>query len=113
MATVEKPFLAFSASTSARVFSGVRLEAEVTKPALWCLTLATMAAWLSMDWEPKMKLMPPSFASAMASVSLDTDCMTAEVRGMFREMAGSSWPLRNLTSGVFRLTLSGMQSSEV
>ena len=90
MATVEKPFCAFSASTSARVFSGVRLEAEVTKPALWFLTLATMAAWLSMDWEPKMKLMPPSLARAMARVSLETDCMTAEVRGTFREMAGSS-----------------------
>ena len=33
-ATVEKPFLAFSARTSARVASGVRLEAEVTNPAL-------------------------------------------------------------------------------
>jgi hypothetical protein len=57
--------------------------------------------------------MPPSLARAMASVSLDTDCMTAEVRGTFREMAGSSMPLRYFTRGVFRVTLSGMQSSDV
>ena len=60
-----------------------------------------------------MKLMPPSFASAMARVSLETDCMTADVSGTFREIAGSSVPLRYLTRGVFRLTLLGMQSSEV
>ena len=89
------------------------MEAEVTKPALWCLTLETMAAWLSMDWEPKMKLMPPSLARAMARVSLETDCITAEVRGIFREIADSSWPLRYLTRGVFRLTRSGMHSSDV
>ncbi len=60
-----------------------------------------------------MKLMPPSLARAMARVSLDTDCITAEVRGRFREMAGSSKPLRYLTRGVFKLTLSGMHSSDV
>ena len=53
-----------------------------------------MAAWVSMDWEPKMKLSPPSFARAMARVSLDTDCMMAETSGTFREMAGSSNPFR-------------------
>jgi phosphoglycerate dehydrogenase-like enzyme len=38
---------------------------------------------------------------------------TAEVKGMFREMAGSSTPLRYLVRGVRRLTLAGMHSSEV
>ena len=71
-----------------------------------------MAASDSMLWEPKMKEMPPSLARAIASVSLDTDCMMAEVMGMFREMAGSS-PLRKRTRGVLRDTLSGTHSSDV
>ena len=53
-----------------------------------------MAASLSMDWEPKMNERPPSLASAMASVSFDTDCMMAETIGIFRLMGHSSCPLR-------------------
>ena len=52
MATVEKPFFSFRASTSARVWSGVRLEALMTKPALLLFTRRTMAASSAMDWEP-------------------------------------------------------------
>ena len=58
-----------------------------------------------------MKEMPPSFARAMAMVSLETDCMTAETMGMFMERGHSS-PLLNRTMGVRRLTLEGMQSAE-
>ncbi len=46
-------------------------------------------------------------------VSLDTDCIMAEVMGMFKRMAGSSTPLRYLTKGVRKDTLLGIQSSEV
>ena len=60
-----------------------------------------------------MKDMPPSFARAMARVSLETACMMAETIGMFRLMGHSSSPLRYLTRGVLRETLSGMHSSEV
>ena len=60
-----------------------------------------------------MKDRPPSLARATASVSLDTDCMMAETMGMFRLMGHSSSPLRYLTSGVRRETLSGTHSSEV
>ena len=52
MATVEKPFFSFRASTSASVWSGVRFEALTTKPALFVLTRRTISASLSMDWEP-------------------------------------------------------------
>ena len=62
---------------------------------------------------PKMKDMPPSFASATAIVSLETDCMMAETMGIFRQMGHSSSPLRYLTNGVRRETLSGVLSSEV
>ena len=34
-----------------------------------------------------MKLMPPSLARAMARVSLETDCMTAEVMGNFKNLS--------------------------
>ena len=60
-----------------------------------------------------MKEMPPSLARATARVSLDTDCMMADTRGMFRERGDSSWPLRYFTRGVRRDTLAGMQSGEV
>lgn len=76
------------------------------------LTLRTISASLSMDCEPNIKEIPPSLASAIASVSLLTDCMMAEVIGTLSESAGCS-PLRNLTSGVFRLTFAGMQFSSV
>ena len=59
-----------------------------------------------------MKEMPPSFASAIAIVSFDTDCIIADAKGTFRVIAGSS-PFLNLTRGVFRLTFAGMQSSLV
>ena len=52
MATVEKPFFSFRASTSPSVASGVRFEALMTKPALLLFTRRTMAASSSMDWEP-------------------------------------------------------------
>ena len=46
------PVFSFRASTSARVLSGRRLESLTTKPALKLLTRATMAASLSMVWDP-------------------------------------------------------------
>jgi hypothetical protein len=49
----------------------------------------------------------------MAMVSLETDCMMAETMGIFRLIAGSSWPFRYFTKGVRRDTLAGMQSSLV
>jgi len=60
-----------------------------------------------------MKLSPPSLARATASVSLDTDCMMAETRGMLRLMGHASSPLRNFTRGVRRDTLAGTHSGEV
>ena len=42
-------------------------------------------------------------------VSLDTDCIMADTKGIFMERAGSS-PFLNLTTGVRRLTLDGMHS---
>ncbi len=59
-----------------------------------------------------MKDTPPSVASAMAIVSLETACMMAEVMGMFIISGHSSSPLRYLTSGVFRLTFVGMHAAE-
>ena len=56
-----------------------------------------------------MKATPPSFASAMASLSSDTACMMAETMGIFMDRGGSS-PLRYFTSGVLRLTLAGLHS---
>ncbi len=94
MATVEKPFFSLRAKTSASVCSLVRFEADGTKPALLLFTRRTISASLSMDWEPKMNERPPSLASAMASVSFDTDCMMAETIGIFRLMGHSSCPLR-------------------
>lgn len=43
----------------------------------------------------------------MAMLSSDTDCMIAEVMGIFKLKEGSS-PCAYFTSGVFRLTLAGM-----
>ena len=50
-------------------------------------------------------------AKAMAMVSLDTDCMMADVMGMFMESFGSS-PFLNFTKGVRRDTFAGMHCSE-
>ena len=80
-----------------------------TNPALWFLTFCTIAAWLSIGWDPKMKEMPPSFASAMASSSPDTACMIADVIGMFMEIFGCS-PFLNFVTGVFSETFSTRQS---
>ena len=59
-----------------------------------------------------MKEMPPSLASAIAMVSLETDCMIADAKGTLSVIADSS-PFLNLTKGVFRLTFDGMQFSPV
>ena len=58
-----------------------------------------------------MKEIPPSLANAIAMVSLDTDCITAETMGMFMERGHSS-PFLNRTMGVRRLTLDGIQSAD-
>ena len=47
-----------------------------------------------------MKDTPPSRASAMASLSPETDCMMALTMGMFISSGQASSPLRYLTSGV-------------
>ena len=54
-----------------------------------------------------------SFASAMASLSSETACITAETIGMFI-VRGHFSPafLLNFTTGVQRLTLSGTQSAD-
>ena len=111
-ATVLCPVRSLRSSTSASVLSGRRLESLGTKPALCDLTRATMAASLSMLCEPKMNDTPPAFASAIAIVSLETDCMIAETIGVVISIAGSSCPLRNLTSGVFKETFSGRHSAD-
>ena len=54
---------------------------------------------------------PPSRARAIASRSSETDCMIAEVRGMFISSGGRS-PRRKRQSGVRRDTLAGMQSAD-
>ena len=64
-----------------------------------------------MGWEQKMKETPPSRARAMAMRSSDTDCMTAETRGMFIERGGSS-PRRKRHRGVRSETFAGTQSVE-
>ena len=52
---------------------------------------------------------PPLFASATARRSPETDCMIADVIGMFSVIALSS-PFLNLTSGVFSETFAGMHA---
>lgn len=52
-----------------------------------------MSASDSAVCEPKMKLMPPSVASATPMRGPETDCMMEETMGMLRVMRGSS-PLR-------------------
>ena len=58
-----------------------------------------------------MKEMPPSWASATASLGPETDCMMAETIGTFR-VIGDSSPRLNLQSGVLSDTLAGMFSAE-
>ena len=59
-----------------------------------------------------MNAIPPSFASAIPKLSPDTDCMTALIIGIFKEIAGSS-PFLKRTSGVFSETLVGIFSGPV
>ena len=87
------------------------MESLRTKPDLHFLTARTMAAWLSMLWDTKMKDTPPSRARAAASFSPETDCITADTRGMFMERAGAS-PALNLHSGVTKETFCGVQAEE-
>jgi hypothetical protein len=54
-----------------------------------------------------MKESPPLRASSMASVSLETDCMIAETKGILRLIRGS-WPRAKRTSGVVRETFCGV-----
>ena len=110
-AMVEWPVPSFRAITSPSVESGVTLESLRTKPDLHFFTARTMAAWLSMLWDTKMKDTPPSRARAAASFSPDTDCITADTRGMFMDRAGAS-PTRNLQIGVTRDTFCGVQAEE-
>jgi len=49
---VEWPVRSRSSTTSERVLSGVSVESETTKPALYDLTSRTIPASSSTDWEP-------------------------------------------------------------
>ena len=49
---VEWPVRSLSSMTCSIVISGVRVESDSTKPALWSLTALTMAASDSGVWEP-------------------------------------------------------------
>jgi len=55
--------------------------------------------------------MPPSRASAAASFSPETDCITAETSGMLM-LSGLASPTRNLQTGVLSDTFCGTQSAE-
>ena len=57
-----------------------------------------------------MNEIPPSFASAIASLSPETACITADVSGMFMLRGGSSTPFLNFVIGVLRLTFSTLHS---
>ena len=109
---VECPVWRRRASTSLRVASGRILESLETKPALNFLTRRTISACSAMGCEPKMKESPPLRASSMASVSLDTDCMIAETKGMLSRMRDSS-PRAKRTSGVCSETFCGVHSRVV
>ena len=58
-----------------------------------------------------MNEIPPSLARATAILSSETDCMIADVIGMFIIIAGSS-PFLNFVMGVLRLTLAGIHSAD-
>ena len=58
-----------------------------------------------------MNDIPPSRARATAIVSFETDCIHAEVSGMFIDNGASS-PFLNLHKGVRRETLDGTQYSD-
>ena len=106
---VECPVFRTSATTSANVFSGVRLESLITNPALNFFTLRTISAWLAIGCEPKMKERPPLRANSIASSGPETDCMIAETNGMFSSIRAFS-PLLCLTRGVLSDTLPGWQA---
>lgn len=90
---------------------GVTLLSLLTKPDLDFFTVRTMFAWDSMGWETKRKEMPPSRASAAASFSPETDCITAETSGTLM-LSGLCSPTRNLHTGVLRETFCGMHAAE-
>ena len=96
---------------SAMVFSGVTLLSLFTKPDLDFLTARTMFACASIGWETNRKEIPPSRASAAASFSPETDCMTAETSGMLM-LSGLGSPTRCLQIGVFRDTFCGVHAAE-
>ena len=64
-----------------------------------------------MGWETNRKEMPPSRASAAASFSPETDCITAETSGMLM-LSGLCSPTRNLQIGVFNDTFCGVHPAE-
>ena len=113
-ATVEWPVWFILATSSVKVCSGRMFVSEVTKPALYAFTLAIIAAWFSIVCEPNINEIPPSFARATASVSFETDCITAETIGMFI-VKGHFSPafLLYRTIGVFKFTFAGIQSGPV
>jgi hypothetical protein len=54
---------------------------------------------------------PPSLARAIAILSSETDCMTADTSGMFME-SGASSPCLYFAMGVFKDVFKGTQSAE-
>ena len=93
------------------VFCGVTLLSLRTKPDLDFFTFRTIAAWDSMGCETKTKEIPPSRASAAESFSPETDCITAETRGMLM-LSELVSPARNLHTGVLKETLCGAHVAE-
>ena len=65
----------------------------------------------SMGCETNRNEMPPSRASAEASFSPETDCITADTSGMLI-LNGLGSPTRCLQIGVFNETFCGEQSDE-
>ena len=58
-----------------------------------------------------MNASPPSRASATAMLSSETDCIHAEISGMFIDNGGCS-PFLNLHRGVLSETFDGTQFSD-
>jgi hypothetical protein len=109
MAIVECPVFSLSSRTSCNVLSGVRFESLITKPALYFLTLRIISASLSIDCEQYINDIPPFLARDMAMLLSETDCMTADEKGMFNFNSGSS-PFLYLQIGVLKSTFSTIQS---
>ena len=96
---------------SAMVWFGVTLLSLLTKPDLDFFTARTIFACASMGCETNRNEMPPSRASAEASFSPETDCITADTSGMLI-LNGLGSPTRCLQIGVFSETFCGEQSEE-